>query len=257
MATGRTLPIYQRVYIGGYDLSSYIVDTGEQGVDYNEAASVALADPIAGVLGRKPTVTIGPLNGVFDADAAGLRALSDTAQGASRNIMIAYGIRAAPAVGDPTFCVPAWQSSYKAVGSEALAATITFGTDDVTTILNYDEFWGHLLHTHVSADAANSANTPNVDNGAATAAGGWLMYHIQSITGSGTVTVSIDDSANGTDWAALSGATSGAIATASAPISGIVQLGTTADVRQYLRWQFAKGGSAASAVFSLAFMRGR
>lgn len=255
MATGRTLETFKRVYMDGYDMSGYSVDTGEQGVEMGEYAMPCLSDAVVGVLVGKPTVTLGPINGVFDNTAtSGIHVLADAAKGTKRNIMIASGIRAAPAFGDDVFCAPMYQVAYKAVGTEIVAANLRFAGPDVTVGMLYRQFWGKLLHAFGAETGANSANT-NVDNGASSALGGWLMYHIYSITGSGTVTVSIDDSANGTTWAALSGATSGAIATASAPTSGIVQLATTATVRKYLRWQIAFGGSATACTFALGFMR--
>lgn len=258
MATGRTLGEFQRLYVDGYDLSGYVMDTGERGVEYAEYEAKTLADPINGVLAGKPTVTLGPINGVFDNTAtSGHHVLAAAAQGARRNCLLAIGVRGVPVFGDDIFCAPMYQLAYKAApGDGIVTARIDFGGVDQTANLNYDEFWGKLLHAYGAETGANTANT-NVNNGGATAYGGWMMYHIRSIAGTGTATISLDDSANGTTWAALSGATSGAIATASAPTSGIVQLAKTATVRQYLRWQIALGGSATGCTFVLGFMRGR
>jgi len=256
MPTGRTLQIFEKVYLDGYDLTGYMMDTGEQGVDFNPVATLTFGDAIQGYFPTKPTVTLGPIQGVFDNTAlVGLHTVGALTQGAKRNVMLAYGIRGAPAMGSETFCAPMLQAQYNGVGTAVVTAKIVFDNLDQNSALVYNKFWGKLLHTLASETGANAANT-NVDNGAATTAGGWMMWQILSITGSGTVTVSIDDSANGTSWAALSGATSGAITTASAPTSGIVQLATGATVREYLRWQFALGGSATAASFVLAFMRG-
>jgi hypothetical protein len=149
-----------------------------------------------------------------------------------------------------------FQTKYKARGEGIVNTTIEFAGVDIANALLYRCFWGHMLHVMGSETGANTSTT-SVNNGASSALGGWLMYHITSITGTGTVTISVDDSANGTDFSALSGATSGAIATASAPTSGIVQLGVTATVRQYLRWQIALGGSATACTFALSFIRSK
>jgi len=256
MTTGRTLPEFQRVYTDGYDLSSYIVETGEQGVAFAEPRVPALADPIIGTQPSDPAVTCGPWQALFDNTAtSGMHVLANAAQGTRRNILVAYGIQAAPAVGDPVFCVPALQSSYKGVGSPQVTATLKFAYDS-NARLNYWQLFGNLLHVIGAETSANSSTAAGQDNGAASSKGGWLQYHITSITGTGTVTISVDDSADGTTYAALSGATSGAIATASAPVAGFVQLATTATVRRYLRWQIAFGGSATACTFALAFMRG-
>jgi hypothetical protein len=167
------------------------------------------------------------------------------------------GVRGAIAIGDDVFCAPMIQTGYVGqAGGGIVTANATFAHDNTSGLLYRNPF-GALLHTLTSETGANSSNTPNADDGAQTTKGGWLQYHIYSITGAGTVTISVDDSANGTSWAALSGATTGAIATASAPTHGFVQLGVTATVREYLRWQIAFGGSASACVFALAFMRGR
>lgn len=257
MATGRSLPEFEQLFIDGYPMCAYTISIDERGIEYPEYdGGVAICDPIKGVLVGKPTVIFGPVNGTFDNTAtSGMHVLANAAQGARRNILHVRGVRGTPAMGDDTFTAQMLQSAYKAVGDDIVSATLQFG-HDATSALAYDEVFGRLIHAYGSETGANSANT-NVDNGAATAYGGYLMYQIYSITGSGTVTVSIDDSANGTTWAALSGATTGAIATASAPTSGVIELATNATVRQYLRWQLAFGGSASACTFALAFVRGR
>jgi len=257
MATGRTLPAFQKVFINGREMSCYVVDTGEQGMEFGAPEIVTLCDPVIGVLPTKPTVKFGPINGVFDNTATtGLHVIASGSQTYRQNLMVIYGIRAVPAFGDPCFCVPMLQINYQAVGSEIVTVNIQYDGPDSAAGMTQKTYFGNMLHVSGAETAANTANT-NLNNGAASAKGGWLMYQIQSITGAGTVTISIDDSADGTTWAALSGATSGAIATASAPLGGYDQLAATAAVRQYLRWQIAFGGSATACTFALAFMRGR
>jgi len=259
MATGRSLPDFQRVYIDGYDLSAYLFDVGEIGVEYPQYSQACFSDSIPGVVVGKPTVSAGPLLGVFDNTATtGLHVLSDAAQGTLRHISVLRGVRAAAAIGDDVFCAPVYQTGYKSIGDGLVTCRTDLSGADVSTALLYDEFWGKVLHTMTAVTDANSANTDAVDGGAETTAGGWLMYHIYAVTGgAGTVTISVDDSANGTTWLALSGATSGTVAYSAAPTSGIIQLGVTATVRQYLRWQYAEAGGATGATFALAFIRGR
>jgi len=256
MATGRTLADFQRIYMDGYNLSCYALDTGEQGVAFEEYEATTLCSPIKGVLVGKPTVSLGPVNGVFDSTAiTGVHAIASAGQGSRHNVSVIYGIRAAPVNYDPCFSAPMILTKYAAVEAGMTNVRLDFGGEDAASGMLYTKHFGHMLHVMGSETGANSANT-NVNNGAASAAGGWLMYHITSITGAGTVTISVDDSANGTSWSALSGATSGAIATASVPTSGIVQLAVTATVRQYLRFQVALAGSASACEFALSFIRG-
>jgi hypothetical protein len=258
MAQGRSVPDFERLYVDGYDMSGYTIDCGEYGAEFEAYENgVCLADAVKGVLPGKPTFMIGPVNGTFDNTAtSGIHVLANAAQATRRNLTHLRGVRGAVAIGDDTFCAPMLQTIYQGVsGGGVVTANLAFA-HDATSGLLYTSPWGQLLHVLGSETGANSANT-NADEGAATTKGGWLMYHITSITGTGTVTISVDDSANGTSWLALSGATTGAIATASAPTSGFIQLGVTATVRRYLRWQIAFGGSATACTFALSFMRGR
>jgi hypothetical protein len=256
MTTGRTIEAWKRVYIDGYDMSGYTNDTGEQGIDSNEAPTLCLADAVTGYLPTRPTAILGPITGVFDNTAtSGIHVLADAAKGTARKIMIASGVQAAPSFGDDVFCAQMIQKAYKQIGDGGIVSARMDFEHDVQSALLYRQFWGKLLHALGSETDVNSANT-NVDNGAASVAGGWLMYQINSITGAGDVSISVEDSANGTTWAKITGADSGQIATASAPIAGIVQLATTATVRRYLRWQIAFGGSATACTFTLGFMRG-
>lgn len=257
MATGRSVPNdFEQLYIDGYPMTCYTMSIDERGVEYPEYNNFTWCDNIKGALVGKPTAIFGPVNGVFDNTATtGIHVLANAAQGAKRNILHVRGVRGTPAMGDDTFAAQMIQSAYKMVGDDIVTVTMQFASD-ANSQPAYDEVFGVLLHPYGAETAANTANT-NVDNGAATAAGGYFVYHIHSITGAGTVTVSVDDSANGTVWAALSGATSGAIATASAPTSGVIELATNADVRRYLRPQIAFGGSATACTYVSAFVRGR
>lgn len=256
MARGRSIQTFERLYIDGYDMSGYTIDCGERGAEYDEGTAFCLSDAVKGSIVGRPKVTFGPVNGVFDNTATtGIHVLANAAAGAKRYLMHMRGGRAVPAIGDDAFCAVMFQQAYMMTeGDNTSTVSMTFTGPDASAGMNYGSHWGAVLHAFGSETGANAANT-NHDNGAATTKGGWLMYQIYSITGAGTATISIDDSANGTSWLALSGATSGAISNSAAPVAGIVQLGTTATVRQYLRWQLALSSSTAC-TFSLAFMRG-
>jgi hypothetical protein len=253
---GRSLSDYERLYMDGYDLGAYVMDCGERGIEYTPAESLCQADIGKGVSVGRIMPSFGPVNGVFDNTASsGLHALSIAGQAARHYLIHARGVQAAPTIGDDVFAMIARLISYKSAGAENAVSTakLVFANNAPDTIA-YTQRFGVLLHAMGSETAANTSNT-NHNNGASTSSGGWLMYMIRSITGTGTVTISVDDSANASTWAALSGATSGAIATAIAPTAGVIQLGTTATVRQYLRPQIAFGGSATACVYALAFIR--
>lgn len=253
--TGRTVSRWSRFYADGYDLSSNTMSFGPLTWEFDTPVMAGLDWAVQGGLPDHATLGIGTLNGIFDSTAVtGLHGVLNAA-GATRTVMIPFGMRDAPVMGDIVYGGKFIQGAYQHTPGEGMqTVTVPFTAPDVTAGLNYQKPWGHLLHPRGQEAGANSANT-NVDNGAATAAGGYLIYQIFAIAGAGTATVSVDDSANGTSWSALSGATSGAIATASAPTAGIIQLATTAAVRQYLRWQLALSG-ATGCTFALSFVRG-
>jgi hypothetical protein len=211
-----------------------------------------MGDAARGYLPAHPQITPGDYLGVLDNDgAAGLYAVAKS-PGVLRNLMSPIGIRAAPASGDPVFASSVLQVGYAArEDGGAMLAAVNFGLWWSPSLVAYQNPWGRLLHAKGAETGANSGSADH-NNGAATAAGGWLMYQV--FAGDGTATISIDDSANGSSWSALSGATSGSI-DCSNPTSGIIQLSATATVRQYLRWQLALG-LASTVTFALAFVRG-
>jgi hypothetical protein len=255
MATGRTLKRWSRVYADGYDLSGYAREIGPLSIEHDEADLTTIADGVKGVLPNHARIDIGELKGVMDnTETSGLHIVASGA-GVARDVMVAQGIRAAPAQGDPAFCGKFMQLGYKQEeDSGAILVSLPFGAWDVADMINYRKAWGVLLHANSAATAANSA--AGVDTLAATTAGGYMMYQVFAASGAGhTATLSVDDSANNSDFLALSDATTGEIDVGTAPVAGIIQIGTTATVRQYLRWQIALG-TATSVTFAMAFVKG-
>lgn len=255
MATGRTHAKYTRLYADGYDWSGDTRTIGPLSIEHGFDAQAGLSEEVKGGLCGHGTVTIGTLNGSFNSADGALHTAAAGA-GSRRTVLIPIGIRAAPAAGDPAFCGTFEQGSYMATPpvDGDVTASIEWVTSSAVAALAYAKAWGRLLHAKGSETAANSA-TGGVDNGASSAAGGYFVYQLFSVTGTGTVTLSVDDSSDDSSYSALSGATSGAIAHGSAPTAGIIQLGTTASVARYLRFQVAFSGITA-AVFASAFVRG-
>ena len=259
MATGRTVNRWVRCYSNGYDLSGYSRMLGPLVVDYTiPDLTAAMSDGVQGTLPDHPNITPTMLKAVFDNTATtGLQAAMSTP--AVRNVMIPVGIRAAPAQGDPVFAGAFEQLALQATNEGgAMYAEIPFGGWDVNSLISYQSPWGVLLHAKGAETAANSAVGID-DNGGASTKGGWMMYQIFTCNAAGTATITVQDAAVNNDggFALLSGATSGAIAFGSIPTAGIVAIGVTADVRQYLRWQLALAGGMTTCTFALAFIRGK
>lgn len=255
MATGRTVSKWLRVYVGGYDLSGYSRNIGPLAQVYDAVGEPAATDAIKGYLPNHVTLGLGTLNGIFDNTAtSGLHELHSAGAGARHVVTAALGVRAAPAQGDAVYCGEFEQKEYIADPNSGMVfATLPFApTSEAAATLAYDRPWGVLLLPATAQTAVNTATGVD-DNGAATAFGGYMGYHI--LAGNGTATLKVQDAATNLDasFSDLSGATTGSL-TMTAGLSGIVALGKTATVRQFLRWQLVFGTGTTLTAF-LSFSR--
>ncbi len=255
MTTGRTLDKHSRVYVGGFDLSGYSRAIGPLEITHDEAdMTVHMADTVKGYMRNRTQVNLGILNALLDNTATvGIHAVLGAA-GVSRTVLVAKGIRTAPAAGDPAFGGTFIQGAYQVEtpgGAVVLTVPWTGWAADAAS-LDYAHPWGVLLHASGAETGANGANS-SIDNpeAGATALGGYFVYQV--LAGDGTATLSVDDSADNAAWSALSGATSGVV-DCSNRLAAIVPIGTGATVRRYLRWQLALG-TATTVTFVSAFMR--
>ena len=257
---GRTVSKYNRVYLGdsthGVDLSCHVLDVGDLSIDFDGDPIAAYCWGVKGTLLSNATITAGPINAILSAGEAGdLHTTMTALQGRPISMGIAIGINQVPTLGDPIFVLSTDLKSYtgleSAGGMVTMNATLGGGADS-TAGMKYGKAWGTILHGLAAASAANASTADIFDGGAASAAGGFMFYCLTSLDG-GNVTLSIEDSADNSTYTALTGATSGALTEAGC---GIVQLGTNATVRRYLRWQLALAGGATTATFLIAFVRG-
>jgi len=254
----RSLNRYNRMYIDGRDYSGYGSSFGPLVFDPAEVdVTAVLGDSVHGYLPDVPVITPTVFNGLLDNTATTGLHTNLTGQ-AYRNIMAIIGGVAAPVIGSPCFCGIFTQTAYNATVTNGLATcSLSFGDLDEagTAGLTYVHPWGYVTHIMGSETAVNSANT-NVNGGASTSLGGVMWYHITSITGGSGVTLTLQDSADGTSgWTLITGATV-TVAQATPPTSGFICLSSTQVCRQYVRWQIAFNGGATAAVFAQAFVRG-
>ena len=106
----------------GYDMSGYSRSIGPLTWNYPTADLTVLNDAIRGGLPDTPEISPGTLNGIFDnTETSGLHVVANAA-GVTRDIMVAIGILAAPAQGDPVFVCQANQLGY--MGGEDAGAMI-------------------------------------------------------------------------------------------------------------------------------------
>lgn len=256
MSTGRTVQKHTRVYVAGYDLSGYARSIGPLSTSFETNDLTVMTDAVKGALPGQAEISVGKLDGVLDPTASvGLHAVFSANTGARRVVSVPIGFRAAPAQGDPVFCGEFIQGAYTATPDGGVTVNLPFETwaTDSSSLL-YAKAWGWLLHAKGAETAVNTAVGID-DNGAATAAGGYLTYHLFS--SDGTVTLKVQDAATNLNasFADLSGATSGSIDASVTPASALVALAPTATVRRYLRWQLVLG-TATTATFALSFVRG-
>lgn len=256
--SGRTVSRYTRLWAGdaaaGYDLSGDVMSIGNLGVEFASDELAALNWTVKGNILGIPTFSIGPVNTIFNIDPTNKYTHDRLAAaiGLTQTLIAAIGVLEAPTYASVCYVGQFNQKSYAGIEGNTTITTSTSFVPSNPGSLNYISPWGKVVHPLAAETAANTGTTNVVDNGAATAAGGYLVWVLTALN-AGTATISIDDSADGSSYSALSGATSGAVAAISA---GLVQLGTTATVRRYLRWQLALAGGATSATFALAFVRG-
>jgi hypothetical protein len=252
MATGRTVIKYSKVYADGYDLTGYSRTFGPLTWSFEESDATTLGDAVKSAMPNTAMINIGAINAVLDNTTS---ASHDRLNGqATRTIMLPIGIRADPAQGDPVFCGVFMQKDFstEATGNTAVTINAPFSgwAGEAATLL-YSKPWGWLLHAKAAKTAINSS-TGIDDYGAATAAGGYMVY--QLFTSNGTVTLKTQDAATNADGSFADLASSGSLNASVTPAAGIVALSNTATVRRYLRWQLTFG-TATTATFAIAFVR--
>ncbi len=255
MALYRTTQKSARAWIGGYDMSGFSRSIGVLDWTFDEVGSlVALSDAAKGYLPGACEMTPTALNANFDNSANSLHAVANAA-GVAWVCSFPIGMNAEPAQGDDVYCGVFQQTGYQAQedGGGAVVS-IPFSGWDASQQIGYPKPWGKLLHAYGAETAANTAIGID-DLGAASAFGGYMVYHV--FAGDGTATIKAQKSTTtnlNASFSDLSGATSGSI-DCSTPSAGIVALGKTASIGQFLRWQLALG-SATTLTFALAFVRG-
>jgi len=259
--TGRTVKKHIRAYIDGYDLSSDAMAAGPLSTVFPADQVAAWDWEVKGGLPGIPEISMGTLNTILrtvETAANGGHDILPGGNGTSRVVMLPVGMRAAPAQGDPVFMGYFEQAGYVSNMEEGLL-TVSVPLDKWSldgSISSYWKAWGSLLHAKAAKTAVNTAVGID-DKGAASAAGGWMEYQIFAVSGTGTVTIKVQeaDTNENASFGDVSGATSGALAHTAIPAAGIVQLSTTAAIKRYLRWQIELSGIT-SVTFALAFVRG-
>ena len=252
MTKGRTVNKYTRVYIDGYDLSGHARSIGPLTTTFQEGVDNPLNASITGVWLGQATISPGTLNSMFDnTQTTGIHDVLKTP--GVRNVMVNLGIQAAPAVGDPAFVGQFLQDDYIATPEETPSAiTVRFGSSKYgSTAINFSDPWGVVLGANTAWTAATTDDDVGIDQDAASALGGYMMYQVTA--GDGTATILVEDSTsnNHADYGTL---LTTPVLDCSSVQSGVVATATTATVKQFVRANIALSG-ASTVTFALAFIR--
>lgn len=257
MATGRTTLNNLRCYVDGYDMSGYARWIGPLTWEYQEADLTAtMGDAVKGYLPEMPTLGVGTLAGVLDSTATvGMHPVMSVPT--NRTVMVPFGIRAAPAAGDPVYCGRFRQLGYHAENAGgAVVVNMPFGqwsqaygtADDTWESSNLIKPWGLVIFPKTSLTVSVDGTTLN--HGAPSSNGAVLQVHIMSAV-VGNVDITVQSS------------TTGAFAGEETPVTGMTQTFTlqgayryvaTGAIKQYVRieWTLGVGASVTAAA---AFMR--
>jgi hypothetical protein len=110
------------------------------------------------------------------------------------------------------------------------------------------EFGVSLKDIEVEITAAGNGTSFDRGASAPTASQTWTFhYHLLDLDAT-NVTIVVEDSANNTDWAPITGATSGALT-----VEGAGRVSGLGTVRRYIRVAYTPSGGATSALFGAAF----
>lgn len=251
--SGRTTQRWTRVYADGYDISGDARTIGPLLQTYDEADLTALNHGVKGALPGHPVLGIGALNATFNStDTTGIHAILGSA-GVMRTVMVAVGMRAEPAQGDPVYMGQFEQLGYQADPS-GVYVNVPFGNYSARAAsLAYDKPWGWLLRAKSATTAANTAVGID-DHGAATAFGGYMMYQVFAGDGTATITVEHASTNSNASFSALGGCTTGSIDCSSVKYGIVPTTARTTTVNRYLRWQISLG-TATTVTFALGFSR--
>lgn len=251
----RTHYKHVRCYVDGVDLSGYARSVGPLTWTFGAEPDAAYTDGCKNILIGQADIQAGALNAFLDSDTAGLYV--NRAQG-TQNLMVAIGVNAAPAAGNPIFAWKFEDVGYNVEpGSGFVLANLPFGGASYASTLTYAKPFGVLLYAKAARTSASGANTATgVDDYGASppSLGGIFVYHLFSSDGTITLKAQEADANVDGSFADITGATSGAITAAVTPQHGMVTIATNYALKRYLRWQVAFG-SATTATFVIGFIR--
>lgn len=231
------------VYLGAVDLSPYL-NSFDLSADLDIAETTAYGTTWKSGLPGIPGAKV-DFGGMYDPGESSVPTLLT----ALTPGVLTYCPGGAAAIGDRARLASAYAVSY-GESSPVGGIVAIKGTFDNADALGF----GDVLHV-LGADT-NTTTGSSKDDGAATATG-WIAHLHVTAVGAGTWTVKLEDSANNSAWADVTG---GAFtATAAATSERIASAGLTTALRRYVRYTATRAGGTAgdTITFFLAYARNR
>ena len=196
-----------RVLFGGANLSGDSRDIGSIGLQHDTAEAFGFDATLKERLVGHADAMLGPLQALFNDTPAAIGPVEPgshiTLNAIGQPIASVFiGSGQAPAIGDVAYSMTTQQTSYTVTGTNTEAVIIN--ADFTTRADSVFAGWGRALAVGASVSATTSL--ASVDNGAQTTAGGTAVLHVtQSVAAMGTNdwAITLEDSTNGSDWAAL------------------------------------------------------
>lgn len=233
-----------KVYLGGYDVSSY----------FNEASSANSVETgettTFGVTGDAKTYVTGlrdgtiSLSGLFDGAANAIDDQLSSILGSDTSSHLLYGITGLAAVNDPVRFGAVRPTSYQISSpvGDVVSASAEFQADG-----------GVLLGIGLNPTTASaSGNATSKDQTASTTRGGVYQFNVTANTRSAATTLAVYHSADNVTFAALG---AGISVPSSTTGSYLLQIADGTTVNRYVRFQWVISSGTGSISFVGAFAR--
>jgi len=202
MATGKTNSRWYRLIYGGYNLSGDARAVGGFGEEYTEEDVTGWSDDVINFNMGRQRIFLEGFQAVFNNTAStGSHSVLATLPNSYASMFV--GIRAAPAVGDPTFSLPLQTSAYTATGDGPVLVNINANvmqTGALTVGSLPIRCFG--VAVAVGASLSGTTNGTSVDNGASSSNGALAYLHVTASSG-GTWAFSIQHSSDNSSFSDL------------------------------------------------------
>jgi hypothetical protein len=239
----------QRLYVGGYDISGDIIEVG--------GAAMPMATlETTGIDKSAKERIYGHRDGLLDVTAwfnpENVTTVQEHAVYSTLptvDVPTMYTV-VPPAIGADVYTIVGKQINYDP--KRAADGSFTFGVS--TQANQFGAEWGKLLTVGKRTDSA-ATNGTALDQTTVSTAFGWQAY-LQVFAMAGTdVTVKLQDSADNSTFADLTGAAFSPITTTTPGGQRLQAASATATVRRYVRASTTTAGGFTNLVFAVAFVR--